>query len=191
MANRVRLRSSHLEHALSNPHAAPSDPFAILYNAHHRWLLGWLRQKLGGDDHASDLAQDTFVRLLSAKDAKDKIQAIETPRTYLATVAQRVVIDYFRRRSLERAYQEALAQMPEPIAISPESRALILETLFQIDAMLDGLGHKCKQAFLLSQLDGLSYGEIAEQMSLSVSSIKKYMARATEHCLLLMFEAET
>jgi RNA polymerase sigma-70 factor (ECF subfamily) len=37
-------------------------------------------------------------------------------------------------------------------------------------------------------LEGLRYAEIAERLGVSVSSVKKYMAKATEHCLLLMFE---
>lgn len=41
-----------------------------------------------------------------------------------------------------------------------------------------------RQAFLLSQLEGLTYAQIAGQLNVSVSSVKKYMARATEHCLL-------
>lgn len=56
--------------------------------------------------------------------------------------------------------------------------------------MLDGLGPKIKQAFLLSQLEGLGYAEIALQLSVSVSSVKKYMAKATEHCLLFSLETE-
>lgn len=35
-----------------------------LYSNHHGWLLGWLRRKLGCPQHAEDLAQDTFCRLL-------------------------------------------------------------------------------------------------------------------------------
>lgn len=159
-----------------------------LYSNHHGWLHGWLRRKMGCTEQAADLAQDTFVRILASQNTAEKVQAIEEPRSYLATIAQRVMVDYFRRRALERAYLEALEHLPEASAISPETRALILETLHQVDVMLDGLGYKAKQAFLLSQLEGLSYPEIAERLAVSTSSVKKYMARATEHCLLLALD---
>lgn len=93
-----------------------------------------------------------------------------------------------RRDALEKAWLEALKQQPEPVVVSPEEQALILETLFQIDEMLEGLGNKVSQAFLLCHLEGLRYAEIAERLGVSVSSVKKYMAKATEHCLLLMCE---
>jgi RNA polymerase sigma-70 factor (ECF subfamily) len=65
---------------------------------------------------------------------------------------------------------------------------MLLETLHALDAMLSGLGARVKEAFLLSQLQGLGYKEIAGQLGVSVSSVTKYIARATEHCLLFALE---
>ncbi|HDU1659061.1 TPA: RNA polymerase subunit sigma, partial [Klebsiella pneumoniae] len=47
---------------------------------------------------------------------------------------------------------------------------------------------KTREAFLLSQLDGLTYSEIALKLGVSVSSVKKYVAKAIEHCLLFRLE---
>ena len=54
--------------------------------------------------------------------------------------------------------------------------------------MLDGLNVKAREAFLLSQLEGLTYADIASRLAVSVSSVKKYIAKATEHCLLFRLE---
>ncbi|EPW6054432.1 RNA polymerase sigma factor FecI, partial [Shigella sonnei] len=56
------------------------------------------------------------------------------------------------------------------------------------DSMLDGLNGKTREAFLLSQLDGLTYSEIAHKLGVSISSVKKYVAKAVEHCLLFRLE---
>ena len=55
----------------------PSNPVEVLYNDHHHWLTGWLRRKLGCPESAADLAQDTFIRVLSAREA----QALSTRLT--------------------------------------------------------------------------------------------------------------
>nr|QOW96673.1 Orf60 [Serratia marcescens] len=164
----------------SAPHAALSR----LYATHHAWLQGWLRRRLGCAFDADDVAQDTFMRLLKS----DAAATLREPKDFLVTVAKRVMVDLFRRRTLERAYLEMLALIPEGYAPSPEQRQSLLESLQQIDAMLDGLGPKVKQAFLLSQLEGLGYADIAARLGVSVSSVKKYMAKATEHCLLFSLE---
>ncbi|WP_188036282.1 sigma-70 family RNA polymerase sigma factor [Pseudomonas sp. EZ-C24] len=152
-----------------------------LYEAHHQWLCGWLRQRLGCVDNAADLAQDTFIRVITQRKATE----LREPRAYLSTIARSLMIDMFRRRYLEQAYLETLALSPEPLDISPETRALIIETLMEIDRMLDGLGGRTREIFLLAQLDGLSYVEIGRRLNISVNTVKKHAVRALTHCLLL------
>lgn len=161
--------------------SASSHSVESLYSNHHGWLQGWLRGKLGNAFDAADLAHDTFVRILVDRNA----QAIREPRSYLATVAGRVVVDHYRRQALERAYLEALTHWPEPEALSCEARAILLETLYEIDAMLDGLGTKLKEVFILSQFEGLTYAQIAAQLGIGLRTVNKYMTRAVAHICLL------
>lgn len=154
-----------------------------LYAEHHGWLNSWLRRHLDCSQRAADLAQDTFVRVLS----KEQDPAgIREPRAYLHTIAKGLLINHWRRRQIEQAYLDALALQPEPLAASPEAQALIVETLLQIDAMLDRLPHKVRRAFLLSQLQGMTYAAIAAELAVSERMVKKYMAQAMLHCLMLL-----
>ncbi|WP_312703443.1 sigma-70 family RNA polymerase sigma factor [Stutzerimonas nitrititolerans] len=156
-----------------------------LYVDHQGWLNGWLRRQLGCSQSAADLAQDTFVRLLG----KDQdMAAIREPRAYLHTIAKGLLINHWRRRQVEQAYLDALALQPEALAPSPESQALIVETLLRIDAMLARLPAKASAAFLMSQLHGMTYAAIAVELGVSERMIKKYMAQAMLHCLLLIEE---
>lgn len=167
------------------PTIASNDKvFESLYSHHHGWLYGWLWRKLGSRDDAADLAQDTFLRLLNGKSCG----LLAEPRAYLSTIAYGLVVNHWRRLSLERAYLAALAARPEMTCPSPEERALVLEALFQVDAMLDRLPGKVRQAFLLAQLDGLTYAQIASRLGVSERMVKKYMAQAMLQCLLLAVE---
>lgn len=173
---------------MSAAHSPDHHHIAALYSAHHSWLQGWLRRKLSDASDAADLAQDTFVRLLDAPDATPEKQAgwqLREPRAYLTLIAKRLLANLYRRRSLELAYLEALAQMPEPMAPSPEEQAIILETLQQVDVMLDGLKPPVRAAFLLAQLEGLGYAEIAARLELSERTVKRYMVQAMARCILL------
>ena len=54
-----------------------------------------------------------------------------------------------------------------------------------MDELLDGLPVLVRRAFLWSQLEGLGYREIAERLEVSERTVKRYMAQAYEHCLLV------
>ncbi|BBA35814.1 RNA polymerase [Methylocaldum marinum] len=159
-----------------------TDFLNLMYVSHHGWLVGWLRNKLGCPDFAADLAQDTFLRVMLAREYEN----IREPRAYLTTIAHGLVVNHWRRLDIERAYLEALACQPEPLVPSPEQRALILETLYEIDALLGALSPQVKSAFLLSQIEGLKYEDIARLIGVSLITVKRYMKQAFLHCLASM-----
>jgi RNA polymerase sigma factor (sigma-70 family) len=149
-----------------------------LYRDHHLWLQRWLRRRLDDAGYAADLAQDSFVRVLKASNAGQ----IRQPREYLTTIAKGLLIDYFRRRTVEQAYLELVGCLPEAQMPSLEAQAIVIETLLQVDAMLDGLQPKVRQTFLLSQLEGLGYREIASKLGISLRTVNNYMTLALTHC---------
>lgn len=164
--------------ALDAPHSVHQ-----LYSDHHGWLTQWLRRRLGCAENAADLAQDTFVRLL----AKPRdLENLREPKAYLHTIANGLLVNFWRRRDIERAYLDALARQPEAYAPSPETRALIVETLVQVDTLLHSLPERVRRAFLLSQLHGQTYAAIATELGVSERMVKKYMAQAMLQCLLLL-----
>lgn len=165
--------------------ASPQQSLQQLYLEHSGWLNGWLRKRMGCAENAADLAQDTFVRLLAKH---REVPSLREPRAYLSTIAHSLLVNHWRRQAIERAYLEALALQPEPLAPSPETTELIIETLLVIDAMLLRLPAKVREAFLLSQLDGLTYAAIATRLQVSERMVKKYMAQAMLQCLLLAEE---
>ena len=51
--------------------------------------------------------------------------------------------------------------------------------------MLDGLSPKVRAVFVLSQVDGMTYAAIAEELGMGLRSVKRYMAQAMAECILL------
>ncbi|WP_420591141.1 sigma-70 family RNA polymerase sigma factor [Bacterioplanoides sp.] len=158
--------------------SAVNQQLQQLYSDHQPWLLSWLGNRLGCRQQAADLSQDTFVRLLK----KQQYLSLQEPRAFLTAVAKRVLANHWRREQLEQAYLQALAQTPESFAPSEEERAILFETLYHIDRLLDGLPVVVKQAFLYAQLDGLKQAEIARKLNISVTSVKRHLVRATAQC---------
>jgi RNA polymerase sigma-70 factor (ECF subfamily) len=159
---------------------ADSPDIQQLYRSHQPWLVGWLYRRVQSRCDAADLSQETFLRLLGGTvDAGD----LRELRAYLSTIARRLMINLFRRRSLERAYLEALASVPVEDGLCAEHQAAVLEALNAVDAMLSGLPRKVRRAFLLSQLEGYTHEQVAEVMGVTVRSVHRYLVQAFEECI--------
>ena len=152
-----------------------------LYCEHHGWLFGWLRRKLGCAHNAADLAQDTFARILNARES---VATLREPRAFLSTTARRLIIDQVRRKHIENAYLQELALTAQALEgfQSPEQILTTLEALEHIAFILEGMQDKVRQAFVLYYLDGLKQSEIARQLALSDRTVRKYLIQALLHC---------
>lgn len=157
------------------------------YSAHHGWVHAWLKRRLGNTHDAADLAHDVFVRLLTKP---QRFDSDNHARAYLHVMSRHVCIDFWRRRELERAWQEVLGSRPEAFAPSEEHQAIILETLHQVHAMLARLPEKVARCFVLVQVQGMNYREAAQVLGVTERSVTSYMAKAMFQCLLLEAELD-
>ncbi|MFT3799687.1 MAG: sigma-70 family RNA polymerase sigma factor [Burkholderiaceae bacterium] len=153
-----------------------------LYGDHHDWLQAWLRRRLGNAADAADLAHDAFVRLLIAP---RRFDSAPEARGYLRTVANGLCVDLWRRREVEQAWLQTLAALPGQCAPSPEHQAIVIETLLEVGTMLSRLSQKAARAFIMAQVDGLPYREIAAGLSVSERMVKKYIAQGMLQCALI------
>lgn len=167
---------------MQDTHTFQLNDVGHLYRGHHQWLVGWLRRRLGCPHHAADLAHDTFTRVLVRREALTWQAEVGGGKALLSTIAHGLMVDHLRRAALERAFLEALSLIAQDQTPSIEDQQVMLETLVEVDAVLRGLPAKVQQAFLLSQIDGLPYGEIARELGVSLSSVQQYMTKAFSAC---------
>ncbi|MBS7846185.1 sigma-70 family RNA polymerase sigma factor [Pseudomonas fluorescens] len=162
--------------------STPTDSKALLaalYDDNHRWLRAWLYRQLKCPQDAADLTQDTFIRVLDAR----QLTQLEEPRAFLSTVARRLLFSFWRRKRLEQSYLESLALLPECYSPSEEDLALVREALESIDRLLNGLPARVRQIFILSRLEGLTQPLIAQQLNVSLATVERDLRRAFLHCL--------
>lgn len=155
--------------------------FCMLYDDHHRWLVNWLKRRLGCIHNANDLAQDTFLRVI---DKATNLTQVREPRAFLSTIAHGLMVDHIRKKDLEQAYFEAVAYFPQKLMPSPEEHLLIIEALMRIDRLFQGQKPHVRNVFLLSRLEGMTYPEIAVRLDVSLRTVETYMADALRHLLL-------
>lgn len=158
-----------------------------MYRDHRTWLLTWLRRNVACPSKAEDLSQDTFVRLLG----REAMTVPREPRAFLVAIAKGLLFDHFRRAALEQAYLNELMLIPEAEHPSVEEQQMILEDLKAIDRLLGKLSSKARAAFLYNRLDGLSHGEIAERLGVSVPRVRQYLAQGIRQCYVALYGEPT
>lgn len=158
-------------------------PIEGLYIDHHGWLQGWLRRRLGSAADASDLAHDTFVRLLAGRCLR--FDSAAAARAYLRTTAQNLCINLWRRQEIEQAWLQILAHTPEAHYPSAERQAIVLQALEEIGAMLAGLSPKAARAFTLAVVCEMTDDEVGAELGISGRMVRKHVARAMLGCLSL------
>lgn len=144
-----------------------------LFRDHSQWLTRWLNRQRWTAVSPDDLTADVFMALLQLPD----LEAVRQPRAMMTTIARRLICDARRRSDLRLAYEAELAAMPEAVEMSAEDRLILVQALQAIDTLLARLSLKARTAFLMSQIDGLPYAEIAAELKVSVSMVRKYVAQ--------------
>lgn len=157
---------------------------ASLYESHADWLHDWLRRRTRCSHRAADLTHDTFCRLLE----RPQLEPLETPRSYLATVARRLLIDDVRTREMERAILDAYASAQLGTDdITPQRITEATELLQAVLRLLDLLPEETRNAFILRRLEGLEQKEIAARLGISLSTVKRHIALAYARCYAIAY----
>lgn len=149
-----------------------------LFQQNYAWLCARLSYRTGCSHSAEDIAAETFLKVWMLPDPG----AIREPRALLTTISQRLMYEGWRRRDLEKAYLQILAEAPEAVHPSPQEQLMFIESLLAIDRLLDGLSGQAKAVFIHSQIDGLTYSEISQRLGLSLGRIHQHMTQALRCC---------
>lgn len=168
------------------PAAAVTIDVSALYASHGEWLREWLRRHTRCSHRAADLAHDTFCRVLEKVDAGP----VRDGRSYLATIARRLIIDDARRAKVEAAFLHAhSAVMNGAAEPGPDRIAEALDELLAVTRALDALPDRVRRAYLLSRLDGWSHADIAADLGVSKSMVKQYVAKGYARCYAVAYGA--
>lgn len=127
--------------------------------------------RLGDRSAADDLTQEVYLRALPALTA---FRGDASARTWLLQIARYVCADHVRRQTRRRALLQRLVQRSDPAdAVVPSSAGEL-----ELDDAISSLGIERREAFVLTQMLGLSYAEAAEAAEVPIGTIRSRVARA-------------
>lgn len=135
---------------------------------------------------ADDLAQETFLRALRGLPA---FAGRASARTWLLSIARRTVIDRYRMAAA-RPRCAALPDWQEAAERQGGTRTAGFEDGIALGDLLDRVPEQRREAFVLTQVLGLSYAEAAEVAGCPVGTVRSRVARAREELIARLRAAE-
>lgn len=147
-----------------------------LFARYARMVHGLSFRLMGSDADVDDLAQDAFVEALKNLDRLLEPAAFSS---WLGSIVVRTAQKRLRRRRLLDRLglrrREAIDLDALPLDLAPPDVAAQLR---QVYAVLDGLPAEERIALVLRRIEGLELAEIAEQMDLSLATVKRRISAA-------------
>lgn len=130
--------------------------------------LGMYALRIVGDaDTAEDLVADSFSKVWQK--IREGLE-IDNFKSYIYQSVRNECLSYLRNKKETVGLENIMEINYETIDISERDA--------KIWKAIDGLPEKCRQVFLLSKRDGLSNEEIAEEMGISIKTVKNQMTKA-------------
>lgn len=165
-----------IERAQSGDRLAYQNLFKIYRPRIYRLVDQLLRNTADADD----VVQDIFLKLFSALDSYRHQSSFFTWVYRIATNAARARLNARTRNAylLVDGGSEAIEQSYSSEYDQPEIAHGRAELASALDAAIAGLPSAWREAFLLREIDGLSYGEIAELTKCPIGTVKSRISRA-------------
>lgn len=144
-----------------------NEAYEYLYNNYYTPLVLFADHYVSNQEVAHDLVQETFIALL---DVKTKFENLLHLKSYLYNSLRNKCLNHLRHEKIRQEFlQEALYQSDEFF----EQKAIEEDVYSILVSAIERLSPQSKEVMLLA-LDGLSNGDIAEHLNLSIETVKSY-----------------
>ena len=153
-----------------------ADEDAAVFEQWRSLLFGIAYRMLGSAADAEDVLQEAAIRWLRRRD-----DHVESPRAYLVTIVTRLCLDQL---DSARAKRETYTGpwLPEPVVVDEAAAAEQADSLsLAFLVLLEELTPPERAAYLLHDVFGYSFEEVAQSLGRSPAACRQLGARARRH----------
>ena len=151
---------------------------SLLLEWRQRWnrsLIQFLRRRVRSSIDAQDLAQETYLRLLRARDLSE----VRNPLAYLLQVASHVALEWCDRQPRT----DSMVVLDTDMLVDGQLPELELDARLsqqRLDEALASVSPMMRAVLLLRLRDERSYQEIAAELRITDRQVRRYLARGYE-----------
>lgn len=130
------------------------------------YVLGFVKCK----EEAEDIVQETFIYLWTNR---ERIEYTGSVYAYLFRAVKNSCVDYKLHEKVEERYRQEVQMTEKEDEESVEENADDLYANIQL--IMETLPQKCREIFIMGCVESMTYKEIAEQLNISVNTVKTQM----------------
>ena len=169
------------------------NAFEDLVTEHEKGVYAIAQRMTGNAEDAADMTQETFIK---AYNSLSSFRGDSKFSVWLYRIATNVCLDFLRSRSRKPTVSLSMEdddgeETQMDIADESQSPEQLLERGLTRDAVrrgLKSLSPEYRQILLLREIQGLSYEEIAEALTLEVGTVKSRIFRARKRLCAFLLE---
>lgn len=176
--------AAHLIYPLADDTCAPAsitlDSLIEFVRAEQSELLRFLTWKVNCPSAAADLVQELYLRVVTLTHP----EAIRNPRTFLYTTAKHLAIDYLRQKDRAWPRSQPLERAVSVPASTPDAETAI-DAKHRLAAVLQAIEEmppKRRAVFILFKFEHKTYGEIAQELNISIRTVENHLTKAMAYC---------
>lgn len=183
-----------MEEVFSKIKNGDQGAFEQVFRMFYMPLCDYAVMILGDQAEAEDVVQDLFTYLWKSR---QEIRVQESVKSYLFTSVRFRALNVLKHKMIERKHGASLMAFIEDLQNSDYSEEE-MQRVEQIKEILQTLPAQCRTVFTMSCLDGKKYKEIADELGISVNTVKSHVMKAYrnirarvggEHTSVLLFIA--
>jgi RNA polymerase sigma factor (sigma-70 family) len=137
-----------------------------IFKEHSKSLRNFIYYKCGDLERAKDIMQEALIRLW---ENCSKVE-LEKAKTFLFTVAQRIMIDNIRHDKVKLQFTK---RSESNVANDPSYELEKKEFEQKLMSSISSMPESQREAFLMNRMDNMSYKDIAEALDISVKAVEK------------------
>lgn len=160
--------------AIKNGNAAA---FEQAYLHHREKVYAYFLKKTNSPEDAKDLLQTVFLKLWQYRSSLSPDYLLEQ---HLFHIARTVFIDHLRKENKMQQVKRSIKTRSGTKSLSPEP-LYQFDTQARLQTLLSAMPPLRKKVFELHRIEGYSYKEIAEILSIPVKSVDNNLAKALKH----------
>ena len=146
--------------------------FNDLFRYNYRPLCLYALHYIQDVDLAEDIVQESYTALWEK--LQDGAQVLNR-KSYLYMMVRNRCLDHIRKKTIPT---ESLKPYDTYSIIEDDDAQERSQTEARIWTAIDNLPEKCREVFIMSKRDGLKYEEIAEELGLSVNTVRNQISKA-------------